>query len=153
MQQTESRHILTTIVLRRVGYYTYCTSKRNLNVSQIRPFIENEESFRKFCHGSTTLNSFPRSTTVTDSRFFEKKYFYGKILYVFRRTSWVNITGAQSKSSKILENPESWDWKSPYSTINIVTWARRRMPFSRRTRAEHDKPIFIVQKFITGVGF
>jgi hypothetical protein len=27
------------------------------------------------------------------------------------------------------------------------------MPVSRRTRAEHDKPIFRVQKFIAGVGF
>ena len=30
------------------------TSQYTLNVSQIRPFIENEESFRKFCHGGTT---------------------------------------------------------------------------------------------------
>ena len=27
------------------------------------------------------------------------------------------------------------------------------MPVSRRTRAEHDRPIFRVQKFIGGVGF
>ena len=44
----------------------YCTSKHNLNVSQILPFIENEESFRKFCHGGTTWNSILRGTTVTD---------------------------------------------------------------------------------------
>ena len=91
----------------------YCTSKYTLNVSQIRPFIENWESFRKFCHGGCTWNSILRTTTVTDFWFFEKKYFHSKIPYVFRWTSWVNITGAQSKSSKILENPESWDWKSP----------------------------------------
>ena len=30
-------------------------------------------------------------------------YFHSKISYVFRWTSWINITGAQSKSSKILE--------------------------------------------------
>ena len=33
---------------------------------------------------------------------FEKEYFNSTILYVFHWTSWVNITGAQSKSSKIL---------------------------------------------------
>ena len=33
----------------------YCTMHYTLNVSQIRPFIENEESFRKFCHGGTTI--------------------------------------------------------------------------------------------------
>ena len=37
---------------------TYCTTKHNLNVSQIRPFIENEESFRKFCHGGPTRLSY-----------------------------------------------------------------------------------------------
>jgi hypothetical protein len=44
---------------------------------------------------------------------FLKKYFHSKIQYVFRWTSRVNITGAQSKSSKILENPESLDRKFP----------------------------------------
>ena len=96
-----------------INKWIYCTRQRNLNVGQIRPFIENWESFRKFCHGGPTQNSILRRTTVTDFWFFEKKYFHRKIQYVFRRTSWVNITGAQSKSSKILENPESWDRKFP----------------------------------------
>jgi hypothetical protein len=41
-----------------------------MNGSQIRPFIENEESFRKIGHGGCTWNSIPRTTTVTDFRFF-----------------------------------------------------------------------------------
>ena len=45
---------------------TYCTSQYTLKVSQIRPFVKNEESFRKFCHGGCTWNSIPRTTTVTD---------------------------------------------------------------------------------------
>jgi hypothetical protein len=46
------------------------SSHYTMNVSQIRPFIENEESFRKFYHGGTTWNPIPRSTTVTDFRDF-----------------------------------------------------------------------------------
>ena len=46
------------------------TTQHNLNVSQIRPFIENEEIFRKICHGGTTWNPIPRSTTMTDLYFF-----------------------------------------------------------------------------------
>ena len=48
----------------------YCTSHTTLKISQIRPFVENEESFRKFCHGGTTWNSILRGTIVTDFRFF-----------------------------------------------------------------------------------
>jgi hypothetical protein len=115
-----------------------------------RPWLD-----RKIGHGGCTWNSVPRATTVTDFRFFFfwKSNFHSKILYVFRWTSWVNITGAHSKSSKILENSESWDRKFPRATTNIATWARRSMPVSRRTRAEHYKPIFNVRKLIGGVGF
>jgi hypothetical protein len=52
-----------------ISFYTYCTifstSKYTLNVSQIRPFIENEESFRKFCHGITTQNSVLQYNRIT----------------------------------------------------------------------------------------
>jgi hypothetical protein len=91
----------------------YCTSKHSLNVSQIRPFIENEKSFRKFCYGGTTQNSILCGATVTDHLFFGKKYFHTKIPYVFRWTSLVNIPGAQSKSPKILGNTGSCERKSP----------------------------------------
>ena len=47
-------------------YSTYCIRQHTLIVRQIRPFIENEESFRKFGHGGNTWNSIPRVTTVTD---------------------------------------------------------------------------------------
>ena len=36
----------------------YCTSHYTMNVSQTRPFIENSEGFRKFCHGGCTWNSY-----------------------------------------------------------------------------------------------
>ena len=129
---------------------TYCTTHYTLNVSRIWAFIENEESFRKFCHGGCEWNSI--LVTTTDFWFFGK-LFFSKILYVFRWTSVVNITSALSKSAKILENPESWDRKFPWSTINIVTWARRSMPVSRRTRADHDKHFFKIPKFNDGVFF
>jgi hypothetical protein len=54
-------------------HYRYCTTQHNLNVSQIQPFIENEESFRKFCHGGCNWNSILRATTVTDFLIFWKK--------------------------------------------------------------------------------
>ena len=44
----------------------YCTRQHTLIVRQIRPSVENEESFRKFGHGGNTWNSIPRVTTVTD---------------------------------------------------------------------------------------
>jgi len=52
-----------------------------------------------------THNSILRRTSVTDFRFFFWKniYFYSKISYVVRWTSWINITRSQSKSSKISE--------------------------------------------------
>ena len=53
-----------------IEYTEYCTSQYTLKISQIRPFIENEESFRKIGHGGTTWNSILRGTTVTDFRFF-----------------------------------------------------------------------------------
>ena len=55
-----------TFILQKKKLQIYCTSKRNLNVGQIRPFIENWESFRKFGHGGPTQNSILRRTTVTD---------------------------------------------------------------------------------------
>jgi hypothetical protein len=50
-------------------------------------------------------------TTVTDFWFFFFNIFIVKSHIYFRWISWVNIIGAQSKSLKILENPESWDRK------------------------------------------
>ena len=44
----------------------YCIRQHTLIVRQIRPFVENEERFRKIGHGGTTQNSIPRGTTVTD---------------------------------------------------------------------------------------
>ena len=85
------------------NHMAYCTMQYTLYVSQIRPYIENEESFRELCHGGPSHDSILRRTSVTDFWFFEKKYFHSKISYVFRWTSWINNTGAQSKSSKILE--------------------------------------------------
>ena len=48
------------------NHKAYFTMHYTLNVSQIQPFIENEESFRKFCHDGPTQNSILRRTSVTD---------------------------------------------------------------------------------------
>ena len=55
---------------------------------------------------------------------------------------------------KFLENSESWDQKAKaaISWINSSTRARRSKVRIRRTRDEHNKPIFRVQKNIKEVG-
>ena len=50
----------------RIPKLTYCTTQHTLIVRQIRPFVENEESFRKFGHGGCSYNSILGTTTVTD---------------------------------------------------------------------------------------
>jgi hypothetical protein len=52
--------------LRFPGSHMPVGSTDTLNVSQIRPFIENEKNFRKFCHGGCTQNSILGTTTVTE---------------------------------------------------------------------------------------
>ena len=91
-----------------------------------------------------------RRTTVTDFWIFMNNIFIVKSP-IFSLDILGNITGAQSKSLKILENPESWDRKFSWATINIVTWARRSLNVNWRTWAEHDKPISNAQKIIDGV--
>ena len=82
-----------------------------LNVSQIRPFVENERNFRKFCHGGTTWNSIPRSTNVTD---FSKTFlvFYKwpdltDVQGILRGTVRVKATTEGEISHKLSEVPDS----------------------------------------------
>ena len=48
--------LVPVLLLGGVSLAMYCTRHLHytLNVSQIQPFVENEESFRKFCHGGSS---------------------------------------------------------------------------------------------------
>jgi hypothetical protein len=86
-----------TAFIRVVLYLPYCTTHHTLNVSQIRPFIENVESLRKFCHRGTTRNSIPRGTTVTDFWFFgitHPAFTQLYLHYSFRRYIYIDAISA-----------------------------------------------------------
>ena len=90
------------LAVHKSTWHTVLGMQYTLNVCQIRPFIGNEESFRKSVTVVLRRIQFCVGPPWPIFEFLEK-YFHSKISYVFRWTSWINNTGAQSKSSKILE--------------------------------------------------